>query len=610
MNQIYPKDYRANLSRRREILLKAKTDLVYRAKVKEFFHRDILFAFNLFFYTLDVRRRPFHHQPFCTYPYQDEAILLIVRSIEEGKDIPTEKSRDMGVSWMVILIFLWFWLKPEGGADFLLGSRIEDYVDKKGDMRTLLEKARYGFYKLPKWLRPKGFNKKIHDNFMKLSNPETGATITGESNNKNFSTGGRYLAVLFDEFAKWEMTDEFAWMAAGDATPCRIPVSTPFGVGGKYYEIITGATSKIRLHWSLHPKKGAGAYCVWPRSQAAIDAWDGRAEYWVRSPWYDEESLRRTEDEIAQELDISYLGAGNPVFKRKQGRRIQQMLNINRIPFGWRELDLGRMALMEISKPRDDEGVLVLWEKLDEVNDYILGVDVVEGIEGGDFATCKVLNRETKSVAASYYSRIDEVQLARVIGTIAKEFGTNDFSWIGIETNGPGLSTFDLCVETYSLNNLFMMPKYDTTRQGIFHMKGWRTTTSSRNLLVSGVSEWLLEKVGWVEPRCCRELQSLIRSKTGKVEAKSKMHDDEFIALGICLQVDQIVPARGKKVEETKGIVEDREQLFRLKELKGEIELSIEERCLSTLLTKRKVDEETLFFDDEAIRLFPQGMFI
>jgi len=594
----YPKDYRSNLAWRREILLKAQSDLIYRAKVKELFHRDVIFAFNAFFYTLDVRRRPFHHQPFCTYLYQDDSILKLVASIQEGKDLPIEKSRDMGASWMVILVFFWFWLDPKGGADFLLGSRIEDYVDKKGDMRTLLEKARYALYRLPMWLRPKGFNKKVHDNFMKLSNPESGATITGESNNKNFSTGGRYLAILFDEFAKWEQTDVSAWTAAGDATPSRIPVSTPFGVGGKYYDVVTGGINKIRLHWSLHPIKGAEAYCLWPRADKDIEADDGRPEYWTRSPWYDRECLRRTDDEIAQELDISYLGAGSPVFKGKQARRIQRMINAKKVPYGWREIDLGKMELREIEEPRDEEGILLLWEKLDEDKDYTLGVDVVEGLESGDFAICKILNRNTKSVAASYFSRIDEVQLARVIAILAKCFGANDYSWVGIETNGPGLATFDLCVENYDLNNLFMMPQYDTTRGAISYKKGWRTTTSSRAILVSGIKEWLLEEIGWADPRCCRELQSFIYSKNAKPEAKSGSHDDEVIALGIAFQIDAMAPGRSELPKEEK--VDVREQAFNITRIE-EAEPSLEERCMLSLLAKKNFDEEVIFYNPESI---------
>ena len=39
---------------------------------------------------------------------------------------------------------------------------------------TLMEKARYIINRLPRWLKPKGYHVKRHDNFMKLINPETG----------------------------------------------------------------------------------------------------------------------------------------------------------------------------------------------------------------------------------------------------------------------------------------------------------------------------------------------------------------------------------------------------------------------------------------------------
>src|SRR5574343_850680 len=319
----YPKEYRANLAWRAQILQRAGKDAQFRSEIRELFFRDPIFAFNAFFYTLDVRKRPDHNQPFATYPYQDEEILRLLTCIKEGRDHVIEKSRDMGASWIVILCILWCWLNPTGGGDFLLGSRIEDYVDKKGDMRTLLEKARYALYKLPSWLRPKGFSSKEHDNFMRLLNPETRASITGASNNANFSTGGRYAAILFDEFGKWESTDTAAWTAAGDATPCRIAVSTPFGATGQYYSLVTNpAVSKSCLHWTLHPEKASEAYCLFPRDDSKASERD-----LIRSPWYDKECDRRSPEEIAQELDIAYLGSGNPVFTGKAQLRVTELIS-------------------------------------------------------------------------------------------------------------------------------------------------------------------------------------------------------------------------------------------------------------------------------------------
>ncbi len=589
----FPKEYRENLAWRRKILLRSKLDPAYQAKVKELFHRDILFAFNAFFYTFDVRRRPFHHQPFCTYLFQDEVLLKLVAHIDRGEDCPIEKSRDMGVSWMIIMVFVWFWLKPEGGTDFLLGSRIEDYVDKKGDMRTLMEKARYALRRLPKFLRPKGFSFKKHDNYMRLQNPETGSSITGESNNENFSTGGRYLAILFDEFAKWKLTDKSAWADAGDATPCRIPNSTPFGAAGQYYDLVTDpAKEKIRLHWSLHPIKAKEAYCNWPRRKDDEDFEEEEdLERLIRSPWYDKECQRRSALEIAQNLDIDYIGAGNPVFDGKAGKRVGTLLRIARKPHCFKDFNLGELKLEEIPEVRDSGGFLIVFKEPEKRTGYALGIDVVEGVEGGDYCVVKILNRTTKDCDATYYSQISEVELARVIKIIADYYTTFDAPWVGIETNGPGLATFDIAVEMLDVDNLFMMPTYDSAKASVSFKKGWRTTTASRNTLISGIKDWLLEKAGWGDKRLCREFTTFVRNKNGKAEAKAGTNDDEVIAWGIAIQVDAMAPL-GDYVEK----VEKREDGISFSihnpfayPIEGEPK-TVEERCMATVM--KKVEEK------------------
>jgi hypothetical protein len=47
------------------------------------------------------------------------------------------------------------------------------------------------FGKLPDWMKPKGFVEKVHDNYMRIINPDNGATITGEAGD-NIGRGGRY----------------------------------------------------------------------------------------------------------------------------------------------------------------------------------------------------------------------------------------------------------------------------------------------------------------------------------------------------------------------------------------------------------------------------------
>ncbi len=603
MNQTYPKDFRENMEWRRDMLLRCSEDPAYLTKVKELFFRDPLFAFNGFFYTLDIRKKPFTQQPFCTYPFQDQAILELVSVIQESsgmntKDLLWEKSRDMGATWMILGTFMWFWLNPDFPSDFLLGSRIQDYVDKIGDPRTHFHKLRYLLYKFPQWLVPKGFDKRKNDNFMKLENPETGATLTGESNNANFSTQGRYTAILYDEFAKWESTDTAAWTSGGDASPCRIANSTPFGAAGKHYELATdGRTKKIVMHWSLHPEKRGGLACLWPKPEEADD--EVNEYHWVglTAEWYEKEKLRRTAQEVAQELDIDYIGAGSPIFDGRAGKRIGTLLRSNRQAETFRintedfsplHTSDFRRFISGVENPNDYEDYLLVFDKPRIDRNYVLGVDVAEGKEDGDYSVVKVLDRETESVVATFASQINEVDLAKavVLMTLLYTFEDREEPWWAVEANGPGLATFDIVVEMYDLPNPFMMMRFDVAKQTASYRKGWWTDTNSRRKLVSKAKEWLLLGLGWCDPRCCREMTTFVKSKSGRPEAKSGTHDDEVMCFGIALMVNELAPL--DEYEEPEKPIRELQDHLTKPSGKEEV-LSIEQRCLATIMRNQKV---------------------
>lgn len=279
-----PKDYAANIDFRLKLIMKLQKNLKMQYIVKDLCKEDILFWVNSFGATYNPRKNP-STIPFITYKYEDDLILDLVDSIKNQKDILIDKSRDMGVTWCVLLVFTWFWQFHGEGFDFLCGSRKEQYIDGIGNMDTLMEKIRFLIRNQPKWMRPEGFDWKRDSNYMKIVNPETKATITGEATNANFSRSGRRRAIFFDEFAFWE-TDAEAWRASADSTNCRIVVSTPCGFNNQFAKLRHSGSIPVRsLHWKLHPEK----------DQA----------------WYDNECKRRNNDavEIAQELDINYEGS-------------------------------------------------------------------------------------------------------------------------------------------------------------------------------------------------------------------------------------------------------------------------------------------------------------
>lgn len=227
--------------------------------------RDPAVWIDRFLYTFDPKTPPYH-LPFRLFPFQVEKIVReLQQAIEQGEDIFFEKCREMGATYTVLAVLLWYW-RYVPGSNFLLGSRKEDYVDNtKGDSgemtnkeESLFGKLEYMLSRLPGFMLPKGFDFKKHLTYMSLVNPENGNAISGESANPNFSRGGRQKAILMDEFSFWD-NDSAAWGATADTTRCRIPLTTPgikpskakrlrFGKDGEKIKVIT-------LSYNLDPRK-------------------------------------------------------------------------------------------------------------------------------------------------------------------------------------------------------------------------------------------------------------------------------------------------------------------------------------------------------------------
>lgn len=260
---------------------------------------------DLFLYTFDPKRAPYNW-PFKTFDFQQDLVFEVKQAIEEGNDLFIEKCREMGATYTVLAVFLWFWLYVPG-SNFLLGSRKESEVDNtKGEAgevsnkeSSLFGKLEYMLAHLPSFMYPEGFSLQKDLNYMSLLNPALGNVISGESSNPNFSRGSRFKAILMDEFAFWE-NDVAAWGSTADTTNCRIVLTTPgirpckakrlrFGKDGEEILLIT-------LPYNLDPRKTV--------------------------EWLDKERRRRSVEDFAREIminwDISIKGKVYPEIENAQ----------------------------------------------------------------------------------------------------------------------------------------------------------------------------------------------------------------------------------------------------------------------------------------------------
>lgn len=235
-----------------------------------------IFFIENFGWTYDPRSKN-KNLPVVLFDFQREAVRDIIRHIDEGKNLVIDKSRDMGLSWLIVYTCVWYWLFRDG-SNLLLGSYKEKLVDDGVNQDALFGKIEYTVRNLPKWLLPRRFNINKHRTKLKIVNPENNNIISGDTMNPQFGRGARKTAIFYDELAFWEYAKE-SWEAGSDTTACQIGVSTPNGKNF-FWKLKTSGTDILSLIWRLHPLKD--------------------------DTWYQFEKERRTPEALAQEIDLSY----------------------------------------------------------------------------------------------------------------------------------------------------------------------------------------------------------------------------------------------------------------------------------------------------------------
>ncbi|GIW60564.1 MAG: hypothetical protein KatS3mg087_1630 [Patescibacteria group bacterium] len=240
--------------------------------------------FDLFLWTYNPREQT-KDIPFILYPFQRKTVQIVNQHIDDQKDLLIEKSRDMGVSWLVAGLFLWRWLTKD--ESFLIGSEKEEKVDSKGNIVSLFEKIRYLIRHMPPQFKPD-----YDTAHMKIVNKETNAIIQGEAANPDFGRAGRYNAVFLDEFAHIDLKlGEAMWQACSQSAPCRITASSVKGYNNKFGQLRKeGRISVHIIDWREHPLKDEA--------------------------WYQKQKEFMSAIEIAQEIDRNYLAsAGKPFYQ-------------------------------------------------------------------------------------------------------------------------------------------------------------------------------------------------------------------------------------------------------------------------------------------------------
>jgi phage terminase large subunit len=215
--------------------------------------------------------------PLLLFPRQEEWAEWIVAHWKGQTDGLTEKSRDMGMSWVSVGLAATLCLHYQDMA-IGFGSRKEEYVDKLGSPKSLFYKLRMFMHLLPVEFRG-GWERDKHAPHMRCMFPESGSVISGESGD-GIGRGDRASIYFVDEAAFLERP-ELVDASLSQTTTCRIDLSSVNGMGNPFAQKRhSGKVDVFTFNWRSDPRKD--------------DA------------WYAKEVARLDPVVVAQEIDINY----------------------------------------------------------------------------------------------------------------------------------------------------------------------------------------------------------------------------------------------------------------------------------------------------------------
>lgn len=446
-------------------------------------------------------------RPFILWPYQEKALLDMSKAIGRH-DMLISKSRDMGASWLCLLVLEWRWhFKPH--QTFLLVSRNENFVDKKNEPDCLFWKLDFLHSHQPGWILP-GIDRQS----MAMQNLDNGSSITGASTTSETGRGGRKTAILLDEFAAVKEGDAMN-TATQHATNTRLFNSTPKGAVGAYYEIHHKMLDKhperiVRLHWSVHPLKSPGLYTTETGDEGgALKILDESYRFpenypfvldgKLRSPWYDEECDRTpSSQEIAQELDIDFAASGWQFFPQSliekwKKEYVRRPLHVGEIAFGhdwskpeWIEQKGARLQLW--FEPTMDGKVPESW------NDIVCGCDPATG-KGGEMSSNSVASfarRSTGEKLAQFTTnQLFPSDFALYAMSLCTWFNNALLNW---ENNGGPGGEFGKQVKLSGYTNVYYQPDSETKFAAKRSKEpGWNSGQRKKFILLSDYRKALNE---------------------------------------------------------------------------------------------------------------------
>jgi len=188
------------------------------------------------------------------------------------------------------------------------------------------------------------------------------------------------------------------------------------------------------------------------------------------------------------------------------------------------------------------------WRKPERDYQYVIGADVAEGLEHGDYSCLQVVCLQTNEQVAEWHAHIDADLFGEEIAKVAWYYNR---ALIAVEVNNHGLTT-NKALQRLNYPKLYIRHELDgkTVYQNRQTKIGWLTTKASKPLMIDELSMALRQGLVVNDKNTIGELLTYTRNEKGQMGGSP--FDDRVIALAIANQMLKFATAPEYKAPEDK----------------------------------------------------------
>jgi hypothetical protein len=374
----------------------------------------------------------------------------------------------------------------------------------------LLEKASYAYDRLPEWMRERVKRTNKAEGKMTFANGSIIESLPASAP----ARGDAASLIVVDEWAFFE-DPEGAWASiepAADIGGKIIALSTANGWGNLFHQMWVGATTGN--------SKFAPIFFGW-------DAVPDRDEDWYAAK-ADEMPAHILHQEYPRDPDEAFIKSGNPVFDPDILKRLEQRPPLAR----GRLTHNNDRALRSFYWREENQGPLRLWAYPQAHHNYVIGADVADGNEHGDYSAAHVIDLHSHEVVAVWHGHIDSDLFGLELAKLGWWFNN---ALVAPEANNRGIATIK-SLQRIPYGNIFRHRLLGNRKEPKADRLGWQTTKATKPLMIDELNGALREgSVSVYDPQTVTELKTYVRDEKGQTHGSP--YDDRVVSLAICWQM-------------------------------------------------------------------------